>query len=61
MVGKTVIVVAHRLSTVAGLDRTLVFDAGVIVEASQLVDRAIMQYTLPRASWRCSYDDGARR
>ena len=29
---KTVIVVAHRLSTVAHLDRILVFDQGVIVE-----------------------------
>jgi ATP-binding cassette subfamily B protein len=32
MKGKTVIVVAHRLSTVAHLDRILVFDRGVIVE-----------------------------
>jgi ATP-binding cassette, subfamily B, bacterial len=32
MKGKTVIVVAHRLSTIAHLDRILVFDQGVIVE-----------------------------
>jgi ATP-binding cassette subfamily B protein len=32
MQGKTVIVVAHRLSTVSHLDRILVFDTGVIVE-----------------------------
>ena len=32
MVGRTAIVIAHRLSTVRALDRILVFDKGEIVE-----------------------------
>ena len=32
MVGKTTLVVAHRLSTLLNMDRILVFDKGVIVE-----------------------------
>ncbi len=32
MVGRTAIVIAHRLSTVRTLDRILVFDQGRIVE-----------------------------
>ncbi|MDB5541916.1 MAG: multidrug transporter ATPase [Devosia sp.] len=42
MVGRTTIVIAHRLSTVRALDRLLVFDAGRIVEEGtheQLVKR----------------------
>jgi len=43
MVGRTTLVIAHRLSTVRSLDRLLVFDAGKIVEEgthAQLVKRA---------------------
>ena len=43
MVGRTTIVIAHRLSTVRALDRLLVFDDGRIVEEGtheQLVKRA---------------------
>ena len=32
MTGRTVIVVAHRLSTLSAMDRILVFDAGAIIE-----------------------------
>ncbi|MFT5656762.1 MAG: ATP-binding cassette subfamily B protein [Gammaproteobacteria bacterium] len=32
MKGKTVVVVAHRLSTISGMDRILVFDQGEIIE-----------------------------
>ena len=32
MVGRTTIVIAHRLSTVRALDRLLVFDKGRIIE-----------------------------
>jgi ATP-binding cassette subfamily B protein len=35
MVGRTVLVIAHRLSTVASLDRILVFSDGLIVEDGQ--------------------------
>jgi ATP-binding cassette subfamily B protein len=38
MVNKTVIVVAHRLSTIAHLDRILVFDKGRIVEDGSHAD-----------------------
>jgi ATP-binding cassette subfamily B protein len=42
MVGRTTIVIAHRLSTVRALDRLLVFDKGKVVEEGtheQLVQR----------------------
>jgi ATP-binding cassette subfamily B protein len=42
MIGRTVIVIAHRLSTVRALDRILVFDHGVIAEEgshNQLIRR----------------------
>jgi ABC-type multidrug transport system ATPase subunit len=38
MKGKTVIVVAHRLSTIANLDRILVFDEGRIIEDGRPMD-----------------------
>jgi ATP-binding cassette subfamily B protein len=38
MQGKTVIVVAHRLSTIANLDRILVFDEGRIIEDGRPAD-----------------------
>ncbi|HVT35278.1 MAG TPA: ATP-binding cassette domain-containing protein, partial [Nevskiaceae bacterium] len=49
MAGKTVIVVAHRLSTVAHLDRILVFDGGRVVEDgshAQLLAQRGHYYTL---------------
>ncbi|MFB4391047.1 MULTISPECIES: ABC transporter ATP-binding protein [unclassified Pseudomonas] len=49
MDGKTVIVVAHRLSTVAHLDRIVVFDRGRIVEDGshqQLLDKRGYYYRL---------------
>lgn len=38
MQGRTVIVIAHRLSTVAGADQTLVFEGGRIVERGKHAD-----------------------
>ena len=38
MEGRTVIVIAHRLSTVAGADQTLVFEGGRIVERGRHAD-----------------------
>jgi ATP-binding cassette subfamily B protein len=55
MKGKTVIVVAHRLSTIAHLDRVLVFEAGRIVEdgrPAELIGRRGAYYRL----WRRQVD-----
>ena len=40
MQGKTVIAIAHRLSTVAKADRVLVFDGGRLVEAGSPAELA---------------------
>ncbi|HZO23469.1 MAG TPA: ATP-binding cassette domain-containing protein, partial [Steroidobacteraceae bacterium] len=63
MRGKTVIVVAHRLSTIAHLDRILVFDEGRIVEDgthTQLLARGGAYYRLwSRQAGGFVLDDGA--
>ena len=43
MKGKTVIVVAHRLSTIANFDRILVFDEGRIIEDGRPADLIVKQ------------------
>jgi ATP-binding cassette, subfamily B, bacterial len=63
MKGKTVIVVAHRLSTIAHLDRILVFDQGVIVEdgshAELLARAGAYQRLWSRQAGGFVLDDGA--
>jgi ATP-binding cassette subfamily B protein len=63
MKGKTVIVVAHRLSTIAHLDRILVFDQGVIVEdgshAELLARQGAYQRLWSRQAGGFVLDDGA--
>jgi ATP-binding cassette, subfamily B, bacterial len=63
MRGKTVIVVAHRLSTIAHLDRILVFDQGVIVEdgshAELLAREGAYQRLWSRQAGGFVLDDGA--
>ena len=63
MKGKTVIVVAHRLSTIAHLDRILVFDQGVIVEdgshAELLARQGAYQRLWNRQAGGFVLDDGA--
>ncbi len=49
MEGKTVIAVAHRLSTIAAMDRLVIMDQGVIVEQGthrELLDRGGLYATL---------------
>jgi ATP-binding cassette subfamily B multidrug efflux pump len=49
MEGKTVIAVAHRLSTIAAMDRLVIMDKGVIVEQGthrELLDRGGLYATL---------------
>jgi ATP-binding cassette subfamily B protein len=63
MKGKTVIVVAHRLSTIAHLDRILVFDQGVVVEdgshAELLARGGAYQRLWSRQAGGFVLDDGA--
>jgi ATP-binding cassette subfamily B protein len=50
MEGRTVIVIAHRLSTVAGADQTLVFEGGRIVERGRHAD-LIRQEAVYASMW----------
>ena len=52
--GKTVIIVAHRLSTIVGADRVIVFDQGKIAEVGthqELLSRGGIYYALYQNQW----------
>lgn len=60
--GRTAIIIAHRLSTVAIADRVLVMDRGVVVEdgsPSQLIARGGGHFASLHAQWEASLNIGS--